>query len=270
MEHRLFDPANPPEWLDPEWWIDTPNCDHLAHPAGVHRARIYTVAGIALELFSLGLVRDAVDMGAGDGAVLWRLMSQTSGDIAGRAWGYEIIKDSVRIAREERGVDVRRADVVANRVFGADRGLGVPGLNWADLVICTEMLEHLADPHAWARTMAVNVHVNAAQNRNGWLIASSPWRETEYRHEANHAWTWDMRGYKEMLTAAGWFVIQTLEVEWSQVVLACRRPDGAAQLQAARDAALEDRYPLLADPDPEVRADAAEMVEALRPHLETP
>lgn len=243
MEQRLFDPDNPPAWLDSAWWADTPNCDHLAHPAGVHRARIYTVADIALELFTLGLVRDAVDMGAGDGAVLWRLMSQTSGDLAGRAWGYEIIKDSVRVAREERGVDVRRADVVAGRADSHVSGW-VP-LKWADLVICTEMLEHLADPHAWARTMATHVHVNAAQNRNGWLIASSPWGETEYRHEDNHAWAWDMRGYKEMLTAAGWHVIQTLEVEWSQVVLACRRPDGAAQLEAARDAALNDRFPYL-------------------------
>lgn len=242
MEQRLYDPKNPPPWLDPAWWADTPNCDHLAHPAGVHRARIEFVANLAVELFSLGLVRDVVDMGAGDGAVLWKIKGQAGAEFP--AWGYEIIKDSVRVARDERGVEVRRADVVNDTVFTHTNGRG--RLQWADLVICTEMLEHLEDPHAWARTMAVNAAPRGPARvggGEGWLIASSPWKETVYQHEPNHAWCWDMAGYRAMLTAAGWYVVEQHQVEWSQVVLACRRPDDAQRLRDARGAAADDRWP---------------------------
>jgi hypothetical protein len=212
-EHRLYDPANPPAWLDPEWWRDTPNCNHWDHPAGVHRARIEAVANLACDLFDEGKVSSAVDMGAGDGAVLELIEKRRPGT---QAWGYEIIRDSVRYANDVRGVKVSSANVLENRVFTNTHPdpLGAPGLNWGDLVICTEMLEHLADPHGWARTMAENAD---------WLIASSPWQETPERHEHNHAWCWDREGYETMLRDAGWDIQLTYLIEWSQVVVARSR-----------------------------------------------
>lgn len=201
MEHRLFDPTNPPAWLDPTWWRDTPNCNHWDHPAGVHRARIEAVANLAVSLFEEGKVGSAVDMGAGDGAVL-ELITKRRGDP--EAWGYEIIRDSVRYARDVRHVQVMERDVTGSEPWE---------LAWGDLVICTEMLEHLADPHGWAKTMAENAE---------WLIASSPWQETPERHEPNHAWCWDRDGYEAMLRQAGWDIQLTYLIEWSQVVVAKR------------------------------------------------
>jgi hypothetical protein len=202
MEHRLFDPTDPPAWLDSTWWRDTPNCNHWDHSAGVHRARIEAVANLACDLFDEGKVSSAVDMGAGDGAVLEQIKKRRPGTAA---WGYEIIRDSVRYAKDVRHVEVHLRDVVR---------LPVPADHWGDLVICTEMLEHLADPHAWAKTMAKTAD---------WLVASSPWQETPDHHESNHAWCWDREGYEAMLTGAGWDVQLTYLVEWSQVVVARSR-----------------------------------------------
>jgi hypothetical protein len=198
-EHRLFDPTNPPAWLDPTWWRDTPNCNHWDHPAGVHRGRIEAVANLACDLFDEGKVSSAVDMGAGDGAVLELIEKRRPGT---QTWGYEIIADSVRYANDVRHVTVFERDVTGSEPWE---------LAWADLVICTEMLEHLADPHAWARTMAENAD---------WLIASSPWQETPEHHEHNHAWCWDREGYEAMLRGAGWDIQTTYLIEWSQVVVA--------------------------------------------------
>jgi hypothetical protein len=222
-EYRLFDPEDPPPWLDPEWWRDTPNCNHLAHPAGVHNARLEAVADLVVGLFIDRKVASAVDMGAGDGALLELVRSRGSG-VAEPIWGYEIIRDSVRYARDVRGVKVAHANVVAGRTDPDGP------LDWGDLVICTEMLEHLADPHAWARTMAQNAR---------WLIASSPWNETPRRHEDNHAWAWDAAGYREMLTAAGWEVREQRLVTWSQVVVACRPGEAERVPAAEREAAFE-------------------------------
>ena len=208
MEHRLVDPQDPPAWLDPSWWRDTPNCNHWDHPAGVHRARIEAVANLACDLFDEGKVSSAVDMGAGDGAVLEQIEKRRPGT---RAWGYEIIRDSVRYARDHRNADVRCGNVTEG--YSDSWGLRRP-LQWGDLVICTAMLEHLADPHAWARTMAENAE---------WLIASSPWTETPERHEPNHAWCWDRDGYEAMLRGAGWDIQLTYLIEWSQLVVAKRR-----------------------------------------------
>jgi hypothetical protein len=88
-EHRLFDPTDPPAWLDPEWWRDTPNCNHWDHPGVYTGPRIEAVANLACDLFDEGKVSSAVDMGAGDGAVLEQIVKRRPGT---DAWGYEIIR----------------------------------------------------------------------------------------------------------------------------------------------------------------------------------
>jgi hypothetical protein len=198
-EYRLFDPAAPPEWLDPEWWRDSESCDHLAHPAGVHTARLQAVAELADELCCVFELRSVVDVGAGDGA----LLSLLPDDTRRSATGFEIVTDSVRVAREVRGVDVRQANVLTD-----DIPWGTP----SNVVVCTEVLEHQADPHGFVRDVL---------GRNAdWLIASSPHSETPERHEWNHAWAWDRDGYRALIEQGGFEVVRHLDIEWSQVVLA--------------------------------------------------
>lgn len=198
-EYRLFDPADLPNWLDPEWWRDTPNCDHLAHPAGVHRARLEFVAGRAAAVFRRERLDWITDVGAGDGA----LLSLLPDGVRRVATGFEIITDSVRHATEVRGVDVRQANVLID-----DVPWGAP----TNLVVATEVLEHQADPHGFVRDVL-------ARNAD-WLIVSSPWQETPERHEYNHAWAWDRDGYRALIEQGGFDVVEHTDVEWSQVIVA--------------------------------------------------
>lgn len=211
-EHRLFDPADPPAWLNPKWWVDTPNCDHLAHPAKVHDARIRHAADMAVMTMGMNNLDEIVDIGAGDGAVL-EIIAKRSGFAS---CGYEIVKDSVRHARQVRGVDVAEANVTYEALSGMDTDFTrhmSPATRDKRLTIATEFFEHLADPHAMVRWLST---------RTEWIVASSPWGETPEHHEHNHAWAWDRIGYASLFEDNGFHVVDHQDVEWSQIIVACR------------------------------------------------
>lgn len=202
MEARLFDPENPPEWLDSEWWSDQPHCNHLAN--WVHQARLKSAAETAMDLVDkvdggMVPVHAICDVGSCDGGLL-ELIGPEYG-----AFGYDVIESSMQYGRDVRGVDIRRANVLKDK-----------DLEFAPVVVCTEMLEHLEFPHefaAYLRTRGVE-----------YAVFSSPHSETVDHHEWNHAWAWDREGYADMIRGAGWDIISHVDVEWSQQIVA-RNPD---------------------------------------------
>lgn len=197
VRYRCFDPADPPEWLDSRWWRDTPNCNHLDNT--VHELRLRTAAVWAADTAHARGTTVVVDLGAGDGGLLSLLPEPYRSD----SYGYEIIRDSVRYANEVRGVRVHERDVLRDPI------------EHSGVCVATEMLEHLAEPHAFLERLAeVGVHD---------LIASSPHSETvDGHHEWNHAWAWDRPGYRAMFEETGWTVEDQYDVEWSQLVWATR------------------------------------------------
>jgi hypothetical protein len=209
MEHRLFDPADPPEWLDPEWWRDRPHCDHLGSPTGAHAARLHAAAALAVKAAGPmpelgGIVTQIVDLGAGDGALL---------ELVGRrphAWGYDIIRADARYARDVRGVEVHLRNV-RRELENGGLSLGAPEYQNCAAVL-TEVLEHMADPHGFLKLLHARPEVR-------YVVASSPHSETPEKHEWNHAWAWDCRGYLAMFRAAGFKGVEYREVEWSQLWL---------------------------------------------------
>lgn len=209
-EYRLFDPADPPEWLDPTWWADGESCNHLAHIFGVHNARLQAVADLVTEVHGMAHPDGApwiTDIGAGDGA----LLSLLPLPVRKHAVGAEIVKASVAYARDVRGVDVREANVMID---------DVPWGGPTTLVVCTEVLEHQADPHAFVRDVLAGCD---------WLIASSPHVENDINHEWNHAWAWDHDGYRALIEQGGFDVVRHFSVEWSQIILAKRRCTDVAE-----------------------------------------
>lgn len=193
-EYRLFDPENPPEWLDSRWWAGTPNCNHLDNR--VHRARLEAASSTAVGCAVGQNTNCIVDLGAGDGGLLSLLPEPF------RFWshGYEIIDDSVRYANQVRQVNVRKADVLNDE------------LDLGKVAVATEMLEHLADPHAFVKKIYDDGRVNV-------FIASSPHSETEQHHEWNHAWAWDREGYAALIKSGGWKISHQFDAEWSQIVV---------------------------------------------------
>lgn len=204
MEYRLFDPADPPGWLDPEWWRDRPHCDHLGSPTGAHVSRLQATERHArIAALVAGEGNDAApvcDLGAGDGALLSLLPPQ----LREKSWGYDIIAADVEYATTVRHVNVTQANVSA--FYDYD---GVP-IEVSDVVVLTEVLEHMADPHGFLALLHARPEVR-------FVAASSPRHETPDEHEWNHAWAWDPDGYQEMFVAAGFGTLSFEPVDWSQV-----------------------------------------------------
>lgn len=187
MEWRLFPEGTTPEWTTADWYQTVERAPHLEQD--LHRARLEVAATLCLDTTG----RTLVDLGAGDGGLL-SLVTNAFDD----CWGYDLIPANIDGALE-RGVIVELLDVVA----------GEP--RWADVAVCTEMLEHLVDPHGFLAR--VREHCD-------WLVCSSPHTETHDFHYGHHAWAWDVDGYSALLDGAGWEPVTHRTVDMFQVVLA--------------------------------------------------
>jgi hypothetical protein len=124
------------------------------------------------------------DLGCGDGSMLARL------GLGKQAWGYELGGGDVTHARGA-GLDVRAANILTDE------------LTYGDLLIASEVLEHLADPVKFLERLP----------RGRLLIASSPSRETGTWHNAIHTWAWDLEGYRDVINRASWRVIYQVECD---------------------------------------------------------
>lgn len=194
MEARLFDPLNPPEWLDPLWWVDQPHVNHIDNR--VHQARLQSAASTANYLAEGRRAKHRIcDIGSCDGGLLQLL------DPIHEPFGYDVIEASIKYGREVRGVDLRYGNVT-----------GDYSLELAPVVVCTEMLEHLESPHSFL--------VDLKHRGVEYAVFSSPHSETAEYHEWNHAWAWDREGYAKMITDAGWEIVSHIDVEWSQQIVA--------------------------------------------------
>lgn len=191
-EWRLFPEGTVPEYTTAEWYQGREHAPHLEQE--LHRARLLASSGlVALTAMAHGC-RTVVDLGAGDGGLLSLLGPVMTG------WGYDLSPANLAAAKE-RGVDVRYGDVVADPV------------EWADIAVCTEMLEHLIDPHGFVRTIAGNVKA---------LVCSSPWQERPGTAYEFHTWAWDHEGYRALVEQAGFVVQRQKTVGPFQVILAVK------------------------------------------------
>ena len=83
------------------------------------------------------------------------------------------------------------ADVRVGEIFDT-----LNSIDQVDCVVLTEILEHLEDPDALLQLAATKAK---------WLVASSPIVEEGVQdHTDQHIWSFDMKGYSEMLEGAGW------------------------------------------------------------------
>lgn len=189
-EWRLFEPGATPECTTADWYAGRDNAAHLedAH----HRPRLLKSSmAVAQAAHSYGL-STVVDLGSGDGGLLSLLGPRL------RGWGYDLAPAAVEAAKH-RGVDVRLADVLADPI------------EWAQIAVATEMLEHLVDPHAFVATIRANCAA---------VVASSPHLERPGNHYEFHTWAWDFAGYAAMFRSAGWRVVRHEAVGPFQVLMA--------------------------------------------------
>jgi 2-polyprenyl-3-methyl-5-hydroxy-6-metoxy-1,4-benzoquinol methylase len=194
MQWRLFKEGTIPECATAEWHLDRERAPHLEQ-CGPQRERLLAARTSVLEACELFDVQSVVDLGSGDGGLLSILPTEL------KAWGYDLCPANVKAAVAERQVDVRYLDLLTEEP------------EWGELAVCTEMLEHLVDPHGFLRRVSEHCRV---------LVASSPRTETDQNHYVHHLWAFDPQGYRELVEQAGYSVVRHHPVAWFQVLTAVR------------------------------------------------
>lgn len=189
MEWQLFEPGTVPVHTTPEWYAERETAPHVDQ--ALHRPRLELAAAMINGLDATTVV----DLGAGDGGLLTLLEAKHD------AWGYDLQQSNVDVAIHERRVDVELANVLEDDI------------EWADVAVATEMIEHLLDPHAFVRMVG---------ERCRYVVASSPWTETDQDHYGYHCWAWDHAGYRSLFEDAGWRVQLHDTTGMFQVLLAVR------------------------------------------------
>lgn len=191
-EWRLFPEGTVPEYTTAAWYLTRDGAPHLDQDT--HRPRLVASARAVAALARDRGLTTVSDLGAGDGGLLSLLGPKLT------AWGYDLCPDNVSRARI-RGVDVRFADVLEDPI------------EYGQIAVATEMLEHLVDPAAFVRTIAANVQA---------LVCSSPWNENDQHHYEFHTWAWDEAGYCALLEQAGFVVVEQTKVNQFQVTTAVK------------------------------------------------
>lgn len=139
-----------------------------------HQERVAnTVSRTWFEICNLPLTRpeEIADLAAGDGAIATRLGERFQ-------------------ARVELGDITSRYDIVGPIERTIEQ------LPHTDLLIMTEILEHVQDPDKL---------LFDARHRAGMLLISTPLGEFDDRNE-EHYWGWDESGIRTMLRGAGWSI----------------------------------------------------------------
>lgn len=193
-EHKLFE-GNIPYVSTYEFHADRPRAPHLEQD--VHKERLYTALSYITYVESQHPNLTVSDLGCGDGGLLQLIKSFLPGV---EAWGYDFTPST------QQGWEERKITAYPLDAFGKDRAR----VKFGTLTVCTEVLEHIADPHDTVRWIAQN---------SPYIVASSPATETAESHDECHAWAWDMYGYRALLEQAGYTIITHERVGMFQVIL---------------------------------------------------
>lgn len=190
MEAQLFEPGTVPDYTTPLWYTTRDRAPHLEE--GLHTGRLMLAATFVNDAIARWGVPTVSDMGCGDGGLLSLIHGA-------RAWGYDLQPTNVAGGRE-RGVDVRLGSAVDD-----------DDIEWGDLAVCTEFLEHLIDPHGFLLLAPSRI-----------VVASSPANESAAYHYPFHTWAWDRDGYTALFAQAGYTIERYQPEGMFQVVMAVR------------------------------------------------
>jgi 2-polyprenyl-3-methyl-5-hydroxy-6-metoxy-1,4-benzoquinol methylase len=199
MEWKLY-PDEVPLVSTYEWHKDrdaAPHLEQIPHQARLNQTRKY----IEMAEDQLG-IKSVVDLGCGDGGLLSTLKNiyinslESNGAI--KAWGYDFMPKNIDYAVNVRQVDARFGNFLEEEV------------DYGDLAVCTEVIEHLAKPHEFLAKLSTKVK---------YLVCSSPNDENDTYHYEGHCFAWDEEGYQNLLTNNGWKILDYTSMSPFQVYL---------------------------------------------------
>lgn len=169
-----------------------------------HQGRLYLAQEFVLDAASRAthVPVTVSDLGCGDGGLLQLLAAS---DIV-HAYGYDF-QPSNAIGWAERNVTGRPVNVFdSGEIINSEVDL-------ADIVVMTEVLEHLTRPHDVVREIFEH-------GVTRFIVASSPWTESDVSHDECHAWAWDQAGYRALFEDAGFTVVRHETTGMFQVIMA--------------------------------------------------
>lgn len=173
-EWRLFEADTIPDFTTPEFFAAHPHIEP-GHQVG-HAERMKMTADVVNDLIATHAVASVLDLGCGDGSLLQLITPQPGVTLR----GYDGCTASVAVA-QGKGLDVTLADI---------RSIPTGDV---DLVIASEVIEHLLHPHVFV-----------ANIESEFAVFTSPAHEDAGWHYPHHAWAWDPPGYRDMIREAGW------------------------------------------------------------------
>lgn len=180
MRYKTFDK---PHSHDAEWYKDREVADHINQSG--HRPRLMQVQDFLLQILEQFPDLTICDFGCGNAGLIREIESKVSNKI----WGYDLCPANVEDAHEKGNKD---------NVFYKDFVIE-SDIEYPDVAICTEVLEHLVDPDTFIKKLL--------DNGVKFIIASSPDYETPDYHAPFHLWVFNGDSYKEMFVDAGWNVV---------------------------------------------------------------
>jgi 2-polyprenyl-3-methyl-5-hydroxy-6-metoxy-1,4-benzoquinol methylase len=191
MEWKLFE-GEFSEFASQEWHNNREAAHHLDQKS--HRPRMQAALDFVLDALSFGALT-AVDLGCGDGGMLSLLKEKNI-----KSWGYDFTPANIEYATKIRQVDARLTN------FNQDQ------IEYGDIAILTEVLEHLENPHSIIKNLP-----------SKYLIASSPYNENDKNYTPYHIWAWDEEGYQNLIQSNGYKILKHSKISgWSQIILAER------------------------------------------------
>jgi 2-polyprenyl-3-methyl-5-hydroxy-6-metoxy-1,4-benzoquinol methylase len=181
MRYKAF---TTPHSHDSEFYQDLELADHINQEG--HRPRLIQVLEYIISLSSEDSNLTICDFGCGNGGLIREIESKLSNKV----WGYDLLPANVKDAHNKGN---------KNNIFYKDFITDETNIEYPDIAICTEILEHLVNPDEFLNKL-LNNNVQC-------VVASSPDYETPNYHAPFHLWVFNGDSYKEMFEQAGWKVI---------------------------------------------------------------
>lgn len=179
MRYKTFDT---PHSHDAEWYKDRELADHINQ--GGHRPRLMQVLEYLIQIVGDNSEITIADFGCGNGGLIREIEKK----LPNKIWGYDLAPSNIEDAVQKgNSQNIKYLDFVNEPV------------EFPDIAISTEVLEHLVDPDAFIKRLL--------DNGVKYIIASSPDYETPSYHAPFHLWVFNGDSYKEMFENAGWEVV---------------------------------------------------------------
>lgn len=209
MVYRGYKDA--PYCFDETFYKDREPADHVNQP-GYHRERLLTALElVSKELSCLSNPVSLADFGCGTGGLLNEL-HQRHPEIT--MFGYDMSPQAIRFGRKKYNLDLWLGDFTRRTDISYPNEEDIikksDEIEYPDILILTETLEHLVDPYSFIYGL---YHTPVRS-----IIASVPDYEGPGNIGEHHLWAWTDTSFCTLFTEGGYSVLEYFHANSTQYV----------------------------------------------------